>query len=92
MHHSNKPIFQETESKLKETMHVLKMQRSRSDLDVRADVQSIGGGSLYGAGLMREVGQNSIGPVNLFFYHKNVIIFLAISLNMCFRCSKEPSH
>ena len=26
------------------------------------------------------------------FDHKIVIIFLSISLNMCFGCSKEPSH
>ena len=26
------------------------------------------------------------------FSHKNVIIFLSISLSMCFGCSKEPSH
>ena len=28
-----------------------------------------------------------IGPVK-----KNAIIFLSINLNMCFVCSKEPSH
>ena len=26
------------------------------------------------------------------FERKNAIIFLSISLNMCFGCSKEPSH
>ena len=26
------------------------------------------------------------------FEHKSLIIFLAISLNMCFGCSKEQSH
>ena len=26
------------------------------------------------------------------FYHKIINIFLSISLNMCFGCSKEPSH
>ena len=26
------------------------------------------------------------------FEHKNVIIFLSIGLNLCFGCSKEPSH
>ena len=35
---------------------------------------------------------NSIGPVNQIFERKIVIIFLSISLNMCFGCSKEPSH
>ena len=30
-----------------------------------------------------------LGKNNL---HKIAIIFLSISLNMCFRCSKEPSH
>ena len=29
---------------------------------------------------------------SLTFEHKNVIIFLAISLNMSFGCSKEPSR
>ena len=24
--------------------------------------------------------------------HKNAIIFISISLNMCFGCSNEPSH
>ena len=29
---------------------------------------------------------------NWTFFAKNVIIFLAISLNICFERSKEPSH
>ena len=33
-----------------------------------------------------------IGPVKRFFEHKIAIIFLFIGLNMCFGCSKEPSH
>ena len=31
-------------------------------------------------------------PVSKFLSEKNVIIFLNISLNMCFGCSKEPSQ
>ena len=34
---------------------------------------------------------NSIGPVK-HILRKIVIIFLSISLNVCFGCSKEPSH
>ena len=34
----------------------------------------------------------SIGPVKQKQQHKSVIIFLPISLNMSFGCSKEPSH
>ena len=33
-----------------------------------------------------------IAPVKQKFQRKIVIIFLNISLNMCFGCSKEPSH
>ena len=33
-----------------------------------------------------------IGPVNPKKLRKIAIIFLSISLNMCFGCSKEPSH
>ena len=33
-----------------------------------------------------------IGPAKQFFQHKIGIIFLPISLNICFGCSKEPSH
>ena len=33
----------------------------------------------------------SIGPVKQNIQHKIAIIFLSISLNMCFGCSKEPS-
>ena len=33
-----------------------------------------------------------IGPVKQIFCHKIAIIYLSISLNMCFGCSKEPSH
>ena len=33
------------------------------------------------------------GPVKqIFFQHKIAIIFLSISLNICYGCSKEPSH
>ena len=48
-------LLQETEEKLKETMHVLSMQRSKSDLDVRPpDAHGIGG-PIHGAGMFREV-------------------------------------
>ena len=30
--------------------------------------------------------------IRKFYEHKIVIIFLPINLNMCFGCSKEPSH
>ena len=33
-----------------------------------------------------------IGPVKQTFSRKMAIIFFLISLNMCFGCSKEPSH
>ena len=34
-----------------------------------------------------------IGPDKQYFFEcKIIIIFLLISLNICFRCSKEPSH
>ena len=33
-----------------------------------------------------------MGPVKQKFEHKIVIIFLPINLNICFGCSKEPSH
>ena len=33
-----------------------------------------------------------IGPVKQKFKRKIVVISLSISLNMCFGCSKEPSH
>ena len=33
-----------------------------------------------------------IGPVKQIKLRKIAIIFLSISLNMCFWCSKEPSH
>ena len=32
------------------------------------------------------------GQLSKHFYYKIAIIFLPISLNMCFGCSKEPSH
>lgn len=54
----------ETEAKLKETMHVLKMQRSKSDLDVRPpEAQSVGG-PLFGAGLIRERSQIILGDIH----------------------------
>ena len=31
-------------------------------------------------------------PVKKFYFHKIVIIFLFLSLYMCFGCSKEPSY
>ena len=34
----------------------------------------------------------SIGPNRKFYLRKILIIFLPINLNMCFGCSKEPSH
>ena len=34
----------------------------------------------------------TIGPVKHFFSRKIAIIFLSISINMCFGCSKEQSH
>ena len=34
----------------------------------------------------------TIGPVKQKKYHKIVIFFLPMSLNICFGCSKEPSH
>ena len=34
----------------------------------------------------------TIGPVKELSLRKTAIIFLSISLNMCFGCSKEPSH
>ena len=33
-----------------------------------------------------------IGAVKQIFERKNVIIFLPSNLNICFGCSKEPSH
>ena len=33
-----------------------------------------------------------IGPDKEIYLHKILIIFLPINLNMCFVCSKEPSH
>lgn len=44
----------ETEEKLKETMHVLSMQRSKSDLDVRPPEAHGIGGPIHGAGMFRE--------------------------------------
>ena len=35
---------------------------------------------------------HSLGPVKDIFERKNVMISLAINLNMCFGCSKVPSH
>ena len=35
---------------------------------------------------------STIGPDMQFFLRKIVIIFLPISFNMCFGCSKKPSH
>ena len=35
---------------------------------------------------------NDIGPVKKKKLCKIVIIFLSVSLNICFGCSKEPSH
>ena len=34
----------------------------------------------------------TLGQLSKNFEHKIVIIYLFISLNMCFGCSKEPSH
>ena len=34
----------------------------------------------------------TIGPVKQNYLRKNAIIFLSISLNMCFGCTKEPSN
>ena len=36
--------------------------------------------------------ENNIGPDKEIYEGKIVIIFLLINLNMCFGCSKEPSH
>ena len=36
--------------------------------------------------------EDCIGPVKQNVLCKIDIIFLSISRNMCFRCSKEPSH
>lgn len=48
----------ETEAKLKNTMHVLNMQRSKSDLDTRNNTPSnIGSGLMMGHGLLRERSQ-----------------------------------
>lgn len=44
----------ETEEKLKETMHVLNMQRSKSDLDVRPPESHVIGGPFHGAEMLRE--------------------------------------
>ena len=33
-----------------------------------------------------------IGPVRTFYLRTFLIIFLPINQNMCFGCSKEPSH
>ena len=38
------------------------------------------------------VGKGEKRTSQAFFFVKNAIIFLPINLNMCFRCSKEPSH
>ena len=38
------------------------------------------------------VGRPTIGPVKQTIKLKIAIIFLPISLNICFECSKEPSH
>lgn len=49
---------EETEAKLKNTMHVLNMQRSKSDLDTRNNTPSnIGSGLMMGHGLLRERSQ-----------------------------------
>ncbi|KAL4220764.1 hypothetical protein ACF0H5_021158 [Mactra antiquata] len=47
----------ESEAKLKNTMHVLSVQRSRSDVDVRDTPTSMAGFTMGGAGLMKERGQ-----------------------------------
>lgn len=47
---------EESEAKLKNTMHVLSMQRSKSDLDNRDTPQMIGG-NMMGTGLLRERSQ-----------------------------------
>ena len=39
-----------------------------------------------------QIYERSIVPVKQIKMCKIVIIFLSISLNMCFGCSKEPSH
>ena len=35
---------------------------------------------------------STCGQLSTFFRHKIMIVYLSISLNMCFGCSKEPSH
>ena len=35
---------------------------------------------------------NTYGQLSIFFRRKIANIYLSISLNMCFGCSKEPSH
>ena len=42
--------------------------------------------------ISEEKGRYSWGQLSKIFKPRNVIIFLSISLNMCFGCSKEPSH
>ena len=49
---------------------------------------------MHEAGLVyqRQVGTMYIHPIKELFKRKICIIFLPINLNMCFGCSKEPSH
>ena len=42
--------------------------------------------------LFYHISHENIGTVKQFFERKIAIILVSISLNMCFGCSKEPSH
>ena len=42
--------------------------------------------------LLMKKESSGIGPVKQINLREIAIIFLSISLNMCFGCSKEPSH
>ena len=46
----------------------------------------------YKQSLLASFTHTIIGPVKQIFLSKMMIIYLFISLNMCFGCSKEPSH
>ena len=46
----------------------------------------------FKTGLMVGLKIQKIGVAKKIHEGKIVIIFLSISLNICFRCSKEPSH
>ncbi|XP_053403791.1 uncharacterized protein LOC123554678 [Mercenaria mercenaria] len=47
----------ESEAKLKNTMHMLRVQRSRSDLDVRDTPNSLYNAGVFGGGMMKERSQ-----------------------------------